>query len=404
MMRINFRRVFILSGIFALVISYAARWVGMITSPEDRSGTDYICAYSATRIYQLYGADHVYDPTLQQIFQQDVVGFSLAPQQVLLYQHLPYFLPLLAMITTEDYETSFILWTAILLVILLLTSLLFVKVLGKAGYSRQDLFLAGAGAFLFFPPFLSLLLGQDTIFVLLGTAIWMWGILNKKDAIAGLGLCLVTIRPQVALILAIPLLFRKPRIFFWFCFGCLVLFLYVYFLIGWNGMMDWIDLLLISSQGEFYGMHLEDMPSLSGILHRWALGLGANNIQWISMVGYLAAALGLSFYFWKSRSFGEKQLGLSILCSLVFVPYLHYHDVAILLIPIFCLIRGLHEYEIGKPGNLVLLPLVITFLIVISFITFPIKYPILYIIMFGLGYALLHPDRIRILGRRILQR
>jgi hypothetical protein len=169
-------------------------------------------------------------------------------------------------------------------------------------------------------------------------------------------------------------------------------------------MMDWIDLLLISSQGEFYGMHLEDMPSLSGILHRWALGLGASNIQWISMIGYFAATLGLCVYYWKSRSLGEKQMGVSILCSLVFVPYLHYHDVAILLIPIFCLIRELHEYEIGKPGNLVLLPLGISFLILISFITFPIKYPILYMIMFGVGYALLLPDRIRILGRRFLHR
>ena len=58
---INFRRVFVLAGLMTLVVVYAILWLQMISSPAERTGTDFISPYSAARIAERWGAAQVYN-------------------------------------------------------------------------------------------------------------------------------------------------------------------------------------------------------------------------------------------------------------------------------------------------------------------------------------------------------
>ena len=81
MKTINFRRVFILAGLMTLVIVYAILWFRMISSPFERTGSDFISAYTGGRVADIWDAENVYNLEYQQAVQQEVVGFELAPGQ-----------------------------------------------------------------------------------------------------------------------------------------------------------------------------------------------------------------------------------------------------------------------------------------------------------------------------------
>ena len=100
------------------------------------------------------------------------------------------------------------------------------------------LFLTFAGAFLFFPTFSGLMNGQDDALLLLGAALCLAGLRSGRDVEAGLGLSLTTIRPQIALFLAIPFLFRRQKIFLGFAAGAAALGLLSLALVGLDGIAD----------------------------------------------------------------------------------------------------------------------------------------------------------------------
>src|SRR5664280_554278 len=103
MKAINFRRVFVIAGLTTLVIIYAFLWLQMISSPAQRTGADFIHFYAAGIIARNQGAEHVYDLELQQIVEQEQVGFKLTLGQVLPFNHVPYLIPILSVIVSKNY-------------------------------------------------------------------------------------------------------------------------------------------------------------------------------------------------------------------------------------------------------------------------------------------------------------
>ncbi|HEX7567722.1 MAG TPA: glycosyltransferase family 87 protein [Anaerolineaceae bacterium] len=396
MRHIDFRRVFVFAGLASLVIVYAILWLQMIASPSERTGADFIGFFTAARIFQKDGADKVYDPAYQQMIEQQEVGFELVPGQVLLFNHLPYFLPLLNVIVDANYVNSFIRWVIVLLVFLVIDAVFMAGLLPTQTFRRGDILIAAAGALLFFPTFTSLMNGQDTVFLLLGMTLWLYGMLSNRDVLAGLGLSLVTIRPQLALVLAVPLFFSKERrrVCWWFMIGTILLGVLCLMILGWEGAHNLANFLLISAGGQWYGLHPEDMPTLSGLIRRTAPGTDLYVIQFISWGIYLIAIAGLSIHFWKNKKIREQQIGLAVLVGLFVVPYLHYHDLACLLIPIFCLARVLVGGNFLEARNTVLLPLALSFFLLVGFYEFSIRYLVVYIVMIGVTSFLWFPDRL----------
>jgi len=380
MQNVNFRRVFIISALLILISIYAALWARMITDPAERTGTDFIAFYAAGRIAREHGFSQVYDLSLQQNVEEEVLGFPIFPDDVNPFVHPPFILPVLSAISYWGYQTAFYAWGIFLLCIFVLSSWFFCRTLAQSRNSSV-LFL---GSLLFFPAFISILNGQDTAILVLGGALWLHGFTKEDDRTAGLGLALTTIRPHVSILLAVPFLFKRRKIFWWYCVGAGILALFSIALVKIPGTQAFIDILTVSASGEGYKINESAMFNFIGLLHRFVPVFDPVTIRLMGWGIYAAAFVGLLIYWVKSETIDARDIGLSVLVSLLAVPHLHYHDLALLLVPLFVLLR--YAGKRLKPQNTLLFPLGLSILMLIGHVAFLRYYtPYLVILCLGIG-------------------
>ena len=246
---INSWRVILVAGAVSLLIIYFIWWGRMIGNPADRSGADLIAFYTAGRVAQEHGFASVYNIEYQQMIQQELVGFQLAQGQVLLYNHLPYLVPLLALIVDDNYVGSFQRWVLVLLSIYLIGTRFFVRSLFPADQAAMRLswFI---GAITFFPLFISLWQGQDTAFLYLGVVLWCIGILKKQDWLIGAGLALATVRPHLSIALAAPLRFGYQRALWRSILLISILAIISVLILNLQGTVDFLNLIRIELRGK----------------------------------------------------------------------------------------------------------------------------------------------------------
>jgi hypothetical protein len=315
MKKINFRRVFLIGGLSSLVMIYIVLWMRMISNPAERTGADFIAFYSAGQIVQTEGAGHVYDPEVQKEVQETLVGFPLVPGQVLVYNHVPFIIPIFKAVFNQNYVASFVYWVVLLLV-LSITGVCFLGELQRqVGWRSTDIWVAGAGMVTFFPVFVSLINGQDTALLFLGACLWLFGLIRGRDDLAGSGLALMTIRLQVALLLAIPFLFKKPRIFIWFCVGAGFLSALSLFILGMDGVRSYINILGITAGGEWYGMNQSAMVNLIGLLLRLVPGWTGESIRVLGWTVFGLTMVGMCVVWKLSKKIDERLITLAVILT-----------------------------------------------------------------------------------------
>jgi hypothetical protein len=190
----------------------------------------------------------------------------------------------------------------------------------------DDLALAFA-ALSFYPNFVAILRGHDTILLLLGGLLCAHLLSVQRDWLAGVALSLTTIKPHFAIFLALPLIVR-PKAFLGFCAASTILALYSVLLIGISGVSDFLQLIRISAAGEIFGMHPLDMYNLLGLMERAGIHHDvARPVAWL--IFFLSAIVMLVV--WK-RSPLNPPFALTMLLAVVTSPHLHQHDLALLLI------------------------------------------------------------------------
>jgi hypothetical protein len=395
MKTINFRRVLAAGGVIALVIVYPMLWLRMITSPAERTGSDFIAFFAAGQVTRVYGSGEVYQPGLQQSVQEQVVGFPLIPGQVLLFNHVPYLVPILKLVVSTDYVASFLRWTVMLVALFVLGTVLLVWLLRRVGWDRPARLLAAAGLLTFFPLFVSLMNGQDTAFAALGACLWLFGLLTDQDWLAGFGLALTSARPQIAVFLTFPFLFRRQRVFLWAVIAAAALGLVSLASVGLAGLRGFLDLLLVSAGGAWYGMKEAEMVNLIGLLWRLFPGLGPEAIHVIGWAAYAAGLLGLAIAWIRSRSIGAEQAGLAVILALFLAPHLHYHDLTMLLVPLTGWMLTRTRRLPGGDRDTALLPLGASMFLLLGSLVPALKNNLPYVLMVFL--VLWYPvyDRIR---------
>lgn len=335
----RFQRIFLFAGILALLIAYIGLWIRFINDPVERTGSDFIAFYSAGRVAQEYGYSRVFSPDLQQAVQQEVVGFPLVEGQVLLHNHPPLLPPILRLLMTKNYVESFQRW--VILLIALYAACLYVlnKVLQFSGIERSTRIGVTIGSFLFLPLFFSLMNGQDTPIVLLGTAIWFYGLVTGKEWIAGIGLSLTVMRPHLSLAFAIPMMFSHRRAFVGYVLGSAFLVALSMLIIGVDGMQRYMDILLISTGGEWHGMREEAMVNLLGLAIRIFGDSWMEVFRSSSWILFAAAIILLTVLWSRKKGLQDNLLGLTVIVALVASPHLHFHDLTLLLVPFYELVR-----------------------------------------------------------------
>jgi hypothetical protein len=223
--------------------------------------------------------------------------------------------------------------------------------------------------------------GQDTAFLFLGAVIWMYGLLTKREMIAGLGLSLTTVRPHIALILALPMLFSYRKAFMGFVIGSGILALVSFLTIGMEGTREFINIILISAGGEWYGMKQYAMYNMIGLLMGTLPWLQAATIRTVGWIVYGITIIMLSIFWARSKNLGAGKIGFTVILALFTVPHLHFHDLTLLLIPIYELMRYSGENAGLKTSIATVLPIAISLLLLLGNISPLLQYTFPYVIM-----------------------
>jgi hypothetical protein len=384
MKQLSLTRIFLVAGIAALLISYLGIWVRLINNPAERTGADFIHFYSAGRIAQLHGPSHVYNLALQHDIEEEQVGFPLATDQVLPYNHLPFLIPILQIIIVADYVSSFYRWVILMILIYVLGFTLFAQLLQKASIERRSILVATIGGSLFLPLFFSLMNGQDTAILFLGAAVWVYGLISGKPMLAGIGLSLTTIRPHIALLLSLPMLFHQRKIFLGFILGSGALAILSVAILGIQGTYEFIHILLLTAGGTWYGMKQHAMFNLIGLLMRTIPWLGQDTIRLMGWVIYGSTIIGLCILWARSQGPLSERIGLTVTLALFVAPHLHFHDLTLLLIPIYEFMRMNRELTNMETPIAVTLPVAISLLLLLSNISPFFQYTIPYLMMLAL--------------------
>jgi hypothetical protein len=196
--------------------------------------------------------------------------------------------------------------------------------------------------------------------------VWFYGLLTGREWLAGLGLAIVSVRPQVVLVLALPFIFKHRQVFFWFCLGCGGLFLVSWLAVGWEGIISFLNQVLLSAGGSFYGMQQSAMVNLMGLLIRLFPVVNVQIIHWICWAAYIAVLISLCLIWVKNETLDERHFGLAVCLALFFSPHLHYHDLALLVVPISCLMIYLFRNKLVTSQICALFPLVISLFLLLG--------------------------------------
>jgi hypothetical protein len=391
-MTINYRRLFLLAGITSLSLCYALLWARMITTPAEYTGADFIAFYAAGRIAQGEGPAHAYDLGLIQHYEQNVVGFPIDPTSISPFLHPPFLLPLLRLVALPNYVLAFILWNLIMLVFLGLGAALLMHD-GLSATSPTQTKILLVGILLFFPTFLGLVTGQDNAILYLGAVAWMLGVLKKRDWLAGSGLALMTIRPHLALPLAILFLFRRRQVWWWFLLGIALLAIVSLAYAGWGGISGFLQVILVSSVGQNYHTGENHMFNVIGILLRLFPSLALPLTNGIGWGVYLLAIMGMVVWWIRIPQVEGKHLSLAVVLTLLTSPHTHVNDLILLIIPLVTLLAVMRDEKYGQERNLVFVPLAVSFSLLIGFFSDVVKYSLTYLVMVGLLLPLWFPGR-----------
>jgi hypothetical protein len=300
----------------------------------------------------------MYDLTLHYAIQSPIIGPNFVPGGVIMSQHPPFLAPLLGLISFDDYRAAYIAWSVILACVLAPCGVVAARFLFANGIDRRSSMLAAISTVMFYPVFISLLKGQDTAFVLLGALIWMSALLTRHERLAGVALALVLLKPQIALVLALPLLASRNRAAYWFCAASGLLGLYSLLLVGWGGLLDLIGLMRLSADGSGYGTNQPAMYNFLGLMIRSVPALDTTTLSILKWTVYLLAIGFLCWLWWgKRESLSVQHIGIAVTLSLFTSPHLHLHDLSLLLLPALgCMALLWERGRRGRIAALALLP------------------------------------------------
>ena len=376
-------------------------WLRMITTPVEYTGADFIAFYAAGRIAQAEGPAQVYDLELQRHYEEEVVGFEVAPEHISPFLHPPFIVPLARALALDDFILSFVLWDLVMLAFLVLGALPLFYLL-REGLSRQQRLVLLAGILLFFPCYASLVIGQDSAIFYFSACIWMFGMLTKRDWLAGLGLAGMTVRPHLALPLALPFLFKRRGVWWWFLIGASSLALFSLAYVGVDGIEGFFRVLLVSGRGENYHTGEEHMFNTIGLLVRTVLALPRLYVRWTGWSTYLLAIIGLCVLWARVPRVEERHVSLAVILSLFTAPHSHINDLVLLIVPVVGLLLVLVRKRYLLEQDAVFLPLGVSLVLLFSFFTESLKYSLSYLVMLFLLLAVWFPEKL--FRRKTLQR
>jgi hypothetical protein len=160
-----------------------------------------------------------------------------------------------------------------------------------------------------------------------------------------------------------------------------VLGVYSFLQVGWTGMVDYLHILMLSASGEGYGISESTMFNFTGLLLRLAPRLGLGLVHAIGWGLFAAAMAGLCVLWSRSKTIGYHHIALAVAMSLFAAPHLHYHDLALLAVPLVGL--GIAGVKAGgfRVSRAAALPIAVSVLLLFSEFWDPVRLSVPYLLM-----------------------
>ncbi|MCF6277203.1 MAG: glycosyltransferase 87 family protein [Anaerolineales bacterium] len=374
-------------AISLLTIIAIGTWLSTLKPQLFPGGVDYLAYYSAGYIVKFVNPTQIYNLDLQWQVQTNIVNVNEL-LRFYPYNHPPMYIGILKLTITRSYTTSFIRWIIILMIFHVLATIFLARLLHYLKFSNHHIWMFSIASILFLPIHAAYVRGQDTTFLLLGVSLWAFGLLTDKDKISGLGLVLTMIRPQIALALLIPSIFKKKSMFKWVLLTSLLFFLLNFPLIKLQGIKDFLHVLIISGQG--YGFDVDKMSTLMGALLRWKPDINPDLWHLIGYGAYLLMIVIISIIWKRKKHITINLIGITILTIMFFSPHLHSHDFSLLLIPIIATMNTLKCNKRFDENTILLIPFFISLLLTFTYFIWP--QTIVYMIIFAQLIILIVPQ------------
>jgi hypothetical protein len=275
----------------------------------------------------------VYEPEVQRRVQEEITGRTIPPGTGLPFIHPPHLLPVQEAFAYLSDTAWWWRWTLLMTAMFLAGFALLDGSLARYDVGAMTRLEYGLVGLVFFPVVVSLVQAQDTGVLYLGVAAWIAALSRRKDFIAGLALSLATIRPQIAVALALPFLFARRRVAAGFLAGCVLVLVWSLLAVGIEGLRAYLTLLIGVAGATEFEVDPEPMISLVGQLRRILPASSqalARILSWSVWIGMIAGVCRLWLIRGRSGGPGPGEAALAVYLSLVLSPHLNYHDLALL--------------------------------------------------------------------------
>lgn len=354
---------------------------------EKRVSRDFLVYYSAGYIIKYDSPANMYNLELQRQIQENSVQH---PDKINFfpYNHPPITSPFLGWAVSKDLFASNFRWILVLFGFNLASLGVLIKLMQYLKSDKKDIWLVALTGLVFYPTIMAYIKGQDSTFLLLGVCLWVLGLISSKDNLAGLGLALVMIRPQIALVLSLPFLFKKRSVWWWFMGWGFLIFLLSFFSIGPTGFTGLLKAIVLSGKG--LGFDVDIMATLMGAILRGYPSIAPSLLHIIGYAGYFSSIIFICFMWIRTSNIGFKQINIAVLFAILFAPHLHRHDLILLLVVAVGIAFQLSEMKILNLKYSFLLPMIVSFFIILGELSE--AYFIYYLVILSLVYISWKPD------------
>ena len=276
----------------------------------------------------------MYDVATEKRLQREFISPAKIEQGPLPYTHPPFEAPLFVPLALLPYVTAYSVWNAVSVLLLLGFVLLMRPYLARLRERSEVLpFLA---ALAFFPVFLCLFEGQDSVLLLFLFALVFVFLKGGQEVLAGICLGLTLFRFQLVLpVVAVALLRRRWRLLAGFVLAAIALAGISLAVVGWGPLWSYPYQLWELSRTQVNGaMNPTYMSNLRGIVYILA---GDGRFAHLLTTGVSLALVGFAAWKWnadpREPNF-DLGLALTIAIAVMVSFHLNAYDMTLLLIPL----------------------------------------------------------------------
>lgn len=341
-----------------------------------RGLADFSIFYNAARIVHAGVGHHLYNIATQEKVQSALYPKATMRNGLLLYDHPPFEILLFLPLAYFSYPAAYGVWAIINILLLFLSYRLLSPYVSelKAVWAPLPFFIF----FGFFPAFVAVLQGQDSILLLFVFALAYVNLKQGHDRRGGFFLAISLFKFQFILPFLISFIFwRRWRVIWGFMVSVVMLFLLSLPLTGLRGTLAYIPFLIHLVQGRAsngvqheLGFLPNTMPNIRGIVYAWGPHLSQLSYQKPAII--LFSLLAVLWAVWKwplNRVLTEKEFdmgfSLAMIVSVLTSYHLQVHDMSLLLIPFVLALT----HSLKNPSETRLMPFLLYGLIAVFFLS-----------------------------------